>query len=276
MDYVIVGLLAFLVMFLVMKAFQNSINRVRSQMIGITVVLAIVVIAYCSDFSSITKTLLYLLSIVLAYGLAVFLVLRNTNFFRRAKFKHNMKEKKLLAEKMPSSKVLRRRYIISIIALFIGVSAIIVFTIFKFDIIMLITSILGVIFLIIYAYQVFRMNVFSKDEPIRKLIIINRSKGFKVYSNTGEGNVFDTSKYLDKLRQMYYVKPICKVFLYKDKYEIHNAYIIDSDSFESFDFLVEEPNMAFYKDLLKESMEGFAPYFGVSEIDGKIKYERLK
>lgn len=276
MEYVIVGVLTFLVMFIVLNALKNSNNRPRNQMIGISIVFVLVVINYCNDFTNILKTVLFFISSCIAYGISIYLVLRNTNFLRRAKFNKNKKEKKLLDEKMPSSAVLRKRYIISIITVIIGVITLIVFTIFKFDVLMLICSVLAFGFAVLYAYQVIKMDVFKKDEPIRKLIIINRSNGFKVYSVIGEGKVFDTSIYLDKLREMYYVKALCKTFYYKNEYEIHNVYVVDSDSFEDFEFLKLEENMSFYKNIFKEAIDGFAPYFTVSDVEGKVKLERIK
>lgn len=276
MEYVIVGALTFLVMFIVMKALENSNNRPRNQIIGISIVFALVVLNYCKDFNNVIKTILFFISASIAYGICIFLALRNTNFLRRAKFNKNKKEKKLLDEKMPSSSVLRKRYIISIVTVIIGVIVLIVITIYKFDVLILICSILALAFAILYTYQVVKMDVFKRDEPVRKLIIINRSNSFKVYSVTSDDKVFNTAIYLDKLREVYYVKALCKTFYYKKQYEIHNAYIIDSDSFLDFDFLKLEDDMLFYKKIFKEAIDGFAPYYIVSDVEGKVKIERIK
>ena len=246
-----------------------------SQGIAVSAVLVLVIIAYYKSFTNVQNTIFYIVSMVIPYIISMFLILRNTNFLRRMKFNRDKVNHKLYGEKMYSSKYLRRKLILSIVALYVGVIVLLVFTIIDFNWLMLVTTILGFIFVSIYAYNCFKMGITNKSEPIRKLIFLVQTDVLRVYSIEGKENVFDTSKYLNEVREKYYYEPFCKVTLTTDNsYEMHAVYLLKIDKFEKFDFLKED-NYSFYKELIKQEEYGI-PYYVVNKIDGKFNYERIK
>lgn len=275
MEFVAIAIVSFLLMFLMIKLFKNSNNRVKSQIIAVSVVLILVIIAYYKNFTSVQNTISYIVSMVIPYVIAIYLILRNTNFLRRMKFNKDKSDFKLYGEKMYSSKYLRKRLILSIVLLYAGVVTLLIFTIIDFNWLMLFTTIAGFVLVTIYTVYCFKMGITNKSEPVRKLILLVETDTLKAYSVEGLEDVFDTSKYLDIIREKYYYKPFCKVTLTTDNsYEMHAVYYLKIDQFETFDFLKED-DYSFYKDLIKKEEYGI-PYYVVNKIDGKYNFERIK
>lgn len=265
MDIVQTFIGSIFLMLLLIYIFKDNYNRIRSQIIAISILVILLIATNYYKYFNIISAIRHFIPIMCSYIISLIIIFYKTNFFRRMKFKHNKSMIKV-DERMPKSSVYRKKYILSIIGLIIINIIFIGLLIYDFTVIYLICLILSIIFNIIYIINMVKLGVFKKEEPIRKLVVlVNINNKLMILSKEDNNEqIFDLRPYLDNLREEYFVLPVAEVFYTNLNYEVHKVFMIKTDSFNNkYDLILNDPNLLFYKDVFKKLEKNIIKKFAV-------------
>lgn len=265
-------------MLLMIYVFKDSYNRIKAQMISISLIFIILIATNYYRYFNFISAIKHFIPLFISYIICTYLIFRRTNFFRKIKF-HNNKSVLKVNEKMPSSKEYRKRYIISCIGFIILNSVFLGLMIYDFKIAYLVCFIISVLVNIIYVINCIKIGIFKKDEPIRKLIVLVQVNNKVMILSKADNNerIFDISIYLDKLREEYFVLPVCEVFYTNNDYQVHKVFMIKTDNFENkYDFTINDKDTMFYIDIIKKLKKNeITKFVVVVDENGAISIENI-
>lgn len=269
---------SFLLMYLMIYIFKNSEHRLRNQGIAISIVFVLLILNAGNAYKSIISILVNWVPVLVSFIICLFMIFWNTNLFRKVKF-HKNKSPLKLSERMPSSRIYRRRYYAALVAVVLIISLFVALLIFDFNILYILAIIFGVGLLVFYLINCIKAGVFKKTEPIRRLVLLVnvKNKLMILSKQDNEEKYFDFSKDLDDLREDYFIAPVAKVFYSSTNYEVHHVFMIKTDSFtNNTNLLVNESDLMFYATLITKLKKNLVVNFMVvKDLNGKTTIEEI-